>query len=47
MFQESEAFNLNTTQSVQKSIFVPYIEVFLIESRSQSKQIRHLIQIFS
>ena len=31
-FLEMEAFNLYTAQSVQKSILVPYMEVFLIDS---------------
>ena len=44
---QSEASNLYITQSVQKPIFVPYKEVFLIDSwdlSKQDKQIKFLRQ---
>ena len=47
-FLESEAFNLYTTQSVKKSMFVPYMGVFLIDSWDlikQDKQIKFLRQV--
>ena len=36
--QESEAFNLYTTQFVKKTVIVPYVEVFLIDSWDLNKQ---------
>ena len=38
MFHKWEAFNFYTTHSVQKSVFVPFLEVILIDSREQNKQ---------
>ena len=38
MFQKWEAFKFYATHYVQKSIFVPFLEVSLIDSREQNKQ---------
>ena len=49
-FLESEAFNLYTAQSVQISIFIPYMHVFLIDNwnlNKQDKQIKFLRQAVS